>query len=151
MKKYRGLFKREVNFKRREKEGLGDSFTNWSGVMTACQMWAVWSPLAVRMRSCDGWNLTELTEPLWAVYCSRFFPPSMPHTQAVWSVGEGGRVLVHFEELSEHQLLHQQELEWRQSTVSLSTTHMRTHTHKGFNGLQLRWYQNYQVCHMGLD
>jgi len=50
-----------------------------------CQMCAVESPLEVKTNSLFGWNLTELTEPEWPLYCRRGLPDCMPQTMAVWS------------------------------------------------------------------
>ena len=37
---------------------------NLSGTTAAFQMWAVPSPLAVKAKSCVGWNAIEFTEPV---------------------------------------------------------------------------------------
>lgn len=53
--------------------------------MSACQMCAVVSPLAVSTMSRVGWNRMELTEPLCPVYLRMQLPLVVLHTPAVWS------------------------------------------------------------------
>ena len=43
------------------------------------------SPDAVRTSSLEGWKRSELTEPVWPVYCSSACPECIPQIMAVWS------------------------------------------------------------------